>query len=192
MESRPRSRESGFALLLVFLMAAIIAVTLYMEIPRVAFESQRQKELTLIDRGEQYKRAIQLFVKKNSRYPARLEELESFNNLRYLRRRYKDPITGKDEWKLIQVGPGGVFTNSLVNKPKTQEKDPKAANTNTFIAEGPPIGSTLANGQQAVNPAMRRRASEGGTPTGVVIGPDGLPVEQQPGSAGIGMVPGMP
>ena len=56
-----RKNESGFALLLVFLMAAILAITLYKEIPRVAFETQRQKELLLIERGEQYKRAIALF-----------------------------------------------------------------------------------------------------------------------------------
>ena len=191
MTARPKPRESGFALLLVFLMAAAIAITLYIEIPRVAFESQRQKELLLIERGEQYKRAIQLFVKKNSRYPARIEELESLNNVRYLRHRYKDPITGKDEWRLIHVGPGGVFTDSLVNKPPTQDKDKQEPNRNTFIAEGPAIGSTQAQGQQAVNPALRRRVSEGGTPGGTVIGPDGLPVQPQPGMAGIAPMPGM-
>ena len=58
-----RKNESGFALLLVFLMAAILAISLYMEIPRVAFETQRQKEQLLVERGEQYKRAIQLFVR---------------------------------------------------------------------------------------------------------------------------------
>ena len=57
-------------MLLVFLMAAIVAIMLYMEIPRVSFESQRNKEALLIERGEQYKRAIQVFVKANRRYPA--------------------------------------------------------------------------------------------------------------------------
>ena len=66
---RKRKEESGFALLLIFLMAALIAISLYSQLPRVAFESQRAKEQLLIERGEQYKRAIQLFVKKNSRYP---------------------------------------------------------------------------------------------------------------------------
>ena len=191
MRSSRRQNERGFALLLIFLMAAAIAITLYMEIPRVAFESQRQKELLLIERGEQYKRAIQLFVKKNSRYPARIEELESFNNQRYLRRRYKDPITGKDEWKLIQVGPGGVFTNSLVNKPKTGT-DQKQANLNTFIREGPAIGSTVAPGAQSVNPAMRRRASEGGQNSGVVLGPDGQPIQPQPSAVSTTGIAGMP
>ena len=27
-------------------------------------------------------------------------------------------MTGKDEWRLIHVGPGGVFTDSLINQSK--------------------------------------------------------------------------
>lgn len=64
---RRRPGKSGFALLLVFFMAAVIAITLYMEIPRVAFETQRQKEQLLVERGEQYKRAIKLFVSPRGR-----------------------------------------------------------------------------------------------------------------------------
>ena len=72
-----RDNESGFALLLVFLMAAIMAISLYMEIPRVAFETQRQKEQLLIERGEQYKRAIQVFIRTNGRYPTKIEDLDA-------------------------------------------------------------------------------------------------------------------
>ena len=46
--------ESGFAMLLVFLMAASIAIMLYMQLPRAAFEAQRAKEEMLQERGEQY------------------------------------------------------------------------------------------------------------------------------------------
>ena len=44
--SRPvnKSEERGFALLLVFVLAGIIAIALYKEIPRVAFEKQRDRE----------------------------------------------------------------------------------------------------------------------------------------------------
>jgi hypothetical protein len=101
---------------MVFVMAASVAITLYMEVPRVAFESQRVREQLLVDRGEQYKRAIQVFYRKNKRYPSTIEELESFQNVRSLRHRYKDPMTGKDEWRLIHVGPGGMLTDSLVQK----------------------------------------------------------------------------
>ena len=110
---RRREGKAGFAmlsgvrLLLVFLMAAMIAITLYMRCRGVAMESQRDQEQLLVERGEQYKRAIQVFYRKFKRYPGTIEELENTNNIRFLRRRYKDPMTGKDEWRLIHVGPGG-------------------------------------------------------------------------------------
>jgi len=52
-----RRREAGMALLLVFLMAAIIGIMLFLELPRVAFDAQRQKEQLLIERGQQYQLA---------------------------------------------------------------------------------------------------------------------------------------
>lgn len=173
-----KTREAGFAMLLVFLMAATVAIMLYMELPRVAFEAQRNKEELLVERGEQYKRAIQLYFRKFKTYPASIEQLENTNNVRFLRRRYADPLTGKDEWRLIHVGPGGVFTDSLTRKPKNDQQK-KEENRNNFITEQQPIGSTLADTSRgAGGPA--RRPSEGGQP--------------QPGMypAGAGQPPGQP
>src|SRR5438045_2196472 len=101
--SRARQGERGFALLLIFLMASVVAITLYLEIPRIAMESERAKEQLLIDRGEQYKRAIQLFYRKTNRYPGDIKDLDSFQNMRFLRRHYIDPMTGKDEWRVIHI-----------------------------------------------------------------------------------------
>jgi hypothetical protein len=44
----------------------------------------------------QYSRAVRHYFKKFGRYPNRIEDLENANNYRSLRKRYKDPITGKD------------------------------------------------------------------------------------------------
>mgnify|MGYP003353247951 FL=1 len=82
-----RKQEGGFALLLVFLMAAAVAFTIYQELPRAAFESARDKEQLLLDRGNQYKRAIEVFFAVNKRYPAELKDLENFSDKRYLRHR---------------------------------------------------------------------------------------------------------
>ena len=41
---RRKSEEGGYALLFVLLVAAVIAISLYKEMPRVAFNTQRQKE----------------------------------------------------------------------------------------------------------------------------------------------------
>ena len=125
MPVRRRESERGFAMMLVFLMASMIAITLYLEIPRIAMQSQRDKEQVLIDLGEQYKRAIQLFVKKAGRYPGEIKELESFQNQRFLRQKYPDPMTGKEEWRLIHIQ-NGILTDSKINKPPGpgQQKEP--------------------------------------------------------------------
>ena len=155
---RRRRKQSGFALLLVFLMAAIIAITMYKEIERVAFDSQRQKEQLLIERGEQYKVAIRRFVQANqNRWPASMDELESFNNRRFLRHRYKDPMTGKDEWRLIHIQ-NGVLTDSKNSKPKT-DKD-KTSTPNGFIQEMAGLGAVGSTGATGQSLAMRRRASD--------------------------------
>jgi hypothetical protein len=170
-QSPPR-RDSGFALLLVFLMASLIAISLYMELPRVAFQAERQKEQMLIEHGEQYKRAIGLFLRtnKNTRWPASIEELESYNNHRSLRKRYIDPMTGKDEWRLIHIQ-NGVLQDSVTNKKTNNATQQAGLSNDGFITELQGLGQQ-ATDSQATNPALRRRASEGGS----TVGPDGQPL----------------
>ncbi len=146
-------------MLLVFLIASMIAVSLYRAAPRVAFEAQRNKEQMLVERGEQYKRGIQLFVRKFKSYPTKMEDLEGSRNIRFLRRRYKDPITGKDEWRLIHVGPGGVFLDSLINKP---QKDAKTASAPSSVGDAVQMSAfnTMATSGQQVNQATRLRDSD--------------------------------
>jgi len=179
-----RGQESGFALLLVFLMAAVVAISLYMEIPRVAFETQRQKEELLVERGEQYKRAIKLFVspKGIGRWPAKIEDLENTNNRRFLRHRFVDPFTGKDDWRLVHIQ-NGVLTDSVLTKQKSpaDQKDASSGAVQSSVSALSGVtalpgagGAGSDTGQPNLNAALRRRASEGGAPG--AIGPDGQPV----------------
>jgi hypothetical protein len=175
-------------------MAATVAIMLFMELPRVAFESQRDKEQLLIDRGEQYSRAIALYVRKFNRYPADFDALNNTQNLRFLRRKYVDPMTGKDDWRLIHVGPGGVFTDSLVYGKK---KSTDASAPQSFITEMQQTGGNQVTANAGgVNVGTRQRPSDqpgapGGQPgTGngqqttsnepVMVLPDGriVPVSQ--------------
>ena len=149
-------KESGYALLFVLAMASIVAIMLYMQLPRVAFEAQRDREQLLIDRGEQYSRAIKLYVRKFNRFPADMDALDSTQNIRFLRRHYIDPMTGKSEWRLIHVGPGGVFTDSLLHKKPAA--DQFAAQN--FITEMQQVGGNQNGNGEGVNLANRRRASD--------------------------------
>ncbi len=108
-------QERGSALLIVFLFAAMVAIMLYMELPVAAFEAQRNKEQLLIDRGNEYAHAVKLFVRKFGMYPSSIDQLENTNRMRFLRRRFKDPLTGKDDWRLLHAGPNGQLLDSKVN-----------------------------------------------------------------------------
>jgi hypothetical protein len=159
MTQRKR-QESGFALLLVFCMAAAVGLLLYLEMPRVAFESQRLREDLLIDRGSEYKRAIKYYFRENKKFPASIDDLEKgANNKRFLRHRYRDPMTGKDDWRIIHIGPNGEFTDSITQKTKGP-LDEKKGNSNTFITEMPSIGSTGNEGAATNTVAGRVRESD--------------------------------
>ena len=166
-----RDPRSGYAVLAVFCMAAMVAIMLYRQMPRVAFEAQRDKEELLIDRGKQYTRAISLYVRKQKKFPPTWEALENTNGIRYLRKRYKDPLTGKEEWRDIHVGPNGVFTDSLIYG----KKDKKTTEQQTFITEMQQIGGSTATGAAGVNLAMRQRQSDGANAPGTGDAVNGAP-----------------
>jgi hypothetical protein len=184
-----RNPESGFALLFVYAMAATVAIMLYMELPRVAFEAQRDKEQLLIDRGEQYTRAINLFVRKFNRYPADFDALQNTQNQRFLRHKYVDPMTGKDDWRIIHVGPGGVFTDSLLY---TKKKDDKQTEQQSFITEMQQTGGNQTSAtQQGANIGTRQRPSDQpGAPGDLnnpgqppALDPNGQPIPTNPNGA---------
>ncbi len=154
---RRREKQSGSALLIVLVLAAMIAIALYREMPVATFEAQRQKEELLMDRGNEYKRAIQLYVRKVQSFPPTIDALENTNRMRFLRARYVDPYTGKDDWRLLHAGPGGMIVDSKV----------KQSNSNLNGASGT-SASSLGSGSSVTNPFANSfdGANPNGTPGG--------------------------
>jgi type II secretory pathway pseudopilin PulG len=103
----PRRRECGYVLLTLLLVVSLMAITAAVAYPAISFEIRRDQEQEMIHRGVQYSRAIRGYFKKFGRYPTRLEDLENTQNLRFLRKRYKDPINGQD-FRLLHYGEPGV------------------------------------------------------------------------------------
>src|SRR6476661_7424418 len=101
--TRGSSSQSGYILLILMLAVTLLAIAAAAIAPTLAFQIRRDREEELIHRGVQYSRAVKKYVKKFGRYPTRLEDLENTNNIRTLRKRYKDPITGQD-FKLLHFG----------------------------------------------------------------------------------------
>jgi type II secretory pathway pseudopilin PulG len=109
-----RQGEQGYVLLTLILIMALLAIATATAITSITFNIKRDREEEMIHRGAQYARAIRAYYKKFGRYPATIENLENTNQMRFLRKRYKDPITGKDfrllhfgEAKLALSGMGG-------------------------------------------------------------------------------------
>src|SRR5579872_1330837 len=101
---RPGPGEEGYILVAVMFMLAMLIIAMAVAVPRVREDIQRDKDMETMHRGQQYARAIKLYYKKFSAYPPSVDALVKTNEIRFLRKRYKDPITGKDDWKPIMFG----------------------------------------------------------------------------------------
>jgi type II secretory pathway pseudopilin PulG len=102
---RPRRRESGYVLLALMLTLTLLLAALAVEAPRIAQQIKREKEEELVHRGKDYATAVKRFVHKNGgRYPVSVEQLENTNHIRFLRKKYVDPMTGESDWKMVHVG----------------------------------------------------------------------------------------
>lgn len=109
--------ESGIVLLVVIFLTFLLLLSLAIAAPEWAKSLQRQKERETIHRGQQYERAIQLYYRQFHQYPSSIKQLLDTNNMRFLRQKYTDPLTGKDDWKLVLYGQAHVHPLGLWGKP---------------------------------------------------------------------------
>jgi type II secretory pathway pseudopilin PulG len=181
--ARSGNSERGYILLVLAMFFALIAVGLMRVLPSALVETQREREEELIFRGQEYRRAIQAYVRKFGRYPNSLGDLENTNGVRFLRRRYLDPMKKKreadenlltekpaawqrsderapeeevEEWRLIHIGPGGTFPDAKTSiTPPTQNPLAPPGGTGLPASPGMPGG-----------PRGASSPSGGGFPTG--------------------------
>ena len=107
-ESRKlRRREEGYVLLTMLLTVSLMTIAAMAVLPDMIFQLKRDQEQEMIHRGVQYTRAIRNYYRKLGRYPTSLSDLDNTSNLRFLRKHYKDPLTGKD-FKLLHFGDPGL------------------------------------------------------------------------------------
>ena len=93
--------QRGYAMAAVLVAIALMSVVMTALLPAWRQQVQREKEAELAFRGEQYARAILLFRRKfNGGSPPTIEALVDG---RFLRKKYKDPITG-DDFQILYAG----------------------------------------------------------------------------------------
>jgi type II secretory pathway pseudopilin PulG len=94
-----RTSESGYALAVLLVGIAVMSVLMSAVMPAWQHQIQREKEAELVFRGEQYARAIGLFQRKyGGAFPPSLDVLLE---QKFLRRKYKDPMTPDGEFQIL-------------------------------------------------------------------------------------------
>ncbi|HZZ39835.1 MAG TPA: hypothetical protein VFE06_11940 [Acidobacteriaceae bacterium] len=119
LKKRQHDPEDGFVLLAAIFLCVLLLISVAIAAPKMARSIQRDKELETIHRGEQYRRALQLYYRKFNNYPTSIDQLVETNQIRFLRKKYADPLTGKDDWKPVYFGrahvrPLGFFGQPLM------------------------------------------------------------------------------
>ena len=168
-----RHRECGYVLLTLILMVTLLIIAAAAIVPSIAFEIRRDREEEMIHRGVQYSRAIRTYYKKFGRYPAKLEDLESTNNLRFLRKRYKDPITGQD-FKILHFGE----VKMTFSAPLAGAVNP---NGTSPFNNSSPFGNT-SPGQAQPNGGFGQSNGAFGQPSGAFGNPSGFGAAARPGT----------
>ena len=92
----------------LLIMMSVMAIGLSMLLPAWSTMAKRERESELIFRGQQYARAVALYQRARGAFPPSIDVLV---NEKFLRKKYKDPMTEDGEFQVIGVGmpiPGQV------------------------------------------------------------------------------------
>ncbi|MBV8673533.1 MAG: type II secretion system protein [Acidobacteriaceae bacterium] len=139
--------EGGFVLLAVLFLVALILIGLAVAAPKMAQDIQRDKETEFYHRGLQYARAIRLYYRKTGNYPTDLAQLENTNNIRFLRKRYVDPITGQP-FRIMHQGEAKAPLLGLFGQPLPFQPP---GTTPVGNPVGTPIGGTQNGPTTGIN-----------------------------------------
>lgn len=93
--------QEGYVLIVLLLMVALIAIAMGAAVTNYKKAIQRDREVEAIHRGVQYARAIKAYYKKFGRFPNSIDQLTNTNNLRFLRKKYSDPLSPDGKWRVL-------------------------------------------------------------------------------------------
>lgn len=201
-ERRGRSRQRGLAYLALLIGVAIIGVVAAGTIQLGALYQRRMAEKELLYVGDQFQRALLSYTDNTPvgqpTQPRSLDELVRDprypNPVRYLRRVYADPLTGKADWVLI-LSPNGqtiVGIHSASREHPIQLRqfperfrgfEDKLSYTDWVFIPRPP---QLAQGQRALNPAVPGAIAPGGP---LPVGGESNGLQPEGGNAGSAAAP---
>ena len=206
--------ERGYIMVVLLVAMAATAVWMGAALPSWRQQAQREKEAELVYRGEQYARAIALYMRKNNgALPPNVDLLIS---QRYLRKKYKDPITDDDFQFIGGLMPGQSSAtppqSGIPGAPQTPGQSgisgvrskSQAASIRTYYNQTTyaqwafdglgmmaRMGMSPQQGRPGGGPGVGSGAP-GGRPGGGPAGPGGAPGARPTGPGGAPAAPGRP
>ena len=172
-----RPSEEGYVLVAVIFMLAILIIVLAIATPAVKTELTRDREIETMQRGKQYIRAVQLYYRKFGRYPANVDALvKPTNGIRFLRKKYSDPTTGKGEWRPIPFGQVKTQTPGFFGEPLGMTGSglggaADASNVGAPVGSSSGFGSTSTGFGSSTSGFGTPTSGFGSTPTGTGSNP---------------------
>jgi type II secretory pathway pseudopilin PulG len=105
--------------------------------------NRREKEVELLFIGDQFRKALAGYYRDGTseadRYPKQLSDLvkdpRNLATRRYLRKIYRDPITGTTDWGLIRNASGGLI-GGIVGVYSKSEREPLKQANFALVDEG--------------------------------------------------------
>jgi type II secretory pathway pseudopilin PulG len=151
--------QHGYAMVVLLVGMAVMAVLATAVLPAWKQASQREKEAELAFRGEQYVRAIKLFSQRAG--PGVLPpSLDVLVNQKFLRKKFKDPITGQDFDMLGAGQPAGNLPAGRGGRGGAAQPTPGGRGAI------PPSGPSSAGASSA---ATSQAGTTGGTSAGTIV-----------------------
>src|SRR5687767_14744457 len=86
--------ERGYAMAALLVMMSIMAIALTMLMPAWQTMVRREREAELVFRGEQYAKAVARYQRARGAFPPSIDVMVTE---KFLRRKYKDPMTANGE-----------------------------------------------------------------------------------------------
>jgi type II secretory pathway pseudopilin PulG len=174
------TRSDGFTYLTVLIIVAMMGVGLALAGHVWQTMTLREREADLLHVGNEYRKAIERYYISGPRqYPRELKDLlkdpRQAGTVRYLRKLYPDPVTGKDEWGVVKAPDGGiagVFSTSEAKPLKSggfAVRDKEFEGTEKYsdwkFSYAPAVGAAPGSPAPAGSAAPGSPAPAAGSPT---------------------------
>ena len=103
MGLRGQGQARGYAMAALLVMLGVMSIMMTAALPAWRFQAKREKELELVFRGEQYVKAIERYERKMGA-GMRPPSIDVLVQQRFLRKKYKDPMTKDGEFQPLFIG----------------------------------------------------------------------------------------